>query len=58
MISRSWQAASSWVMANSVILPYFACLYDFFFPDNNATKHVLPGGIEDLSGKVPQKFSL
>nr|ACG45760.1 carbohydrate transporter/ sugar porter/ transporter [Zea mays] len=26
--------------------------------NNNATKHVLPGGIEDLSGKVPQKFSL
>lgn len=26
--------------------------------NNNGTKHVLPGGIEDLSGKVPQKFAL
>ncbi|KAG2567561.1 hypothetical protein PVAP13_7NG333100 [Panicum virgatum] len=25
--------------------------------DNNGTKHVMPGGINDLAGKVPQKFS-
>jgi hypothetical protein len=25
--------------------------------NNNGTKHVMPGGIDDLAGKVPQKFS-
>jgi hypothetical protein len=41
------------------MLPSFCfSVYYLSDPDNNGTKSIMPGGIDDLTGKVPGKLSL